>query len=276
MNVKEAMNFLNENAGNGLYKIFVPSIGKHLSFKTIKTGQFKSLCKIAIDDNVNFMSAMVRTIKDLCVDDIDIDSLNEIDEVCIITNIIHNNSIATEKYIITCNNTECGYAFKMPINLQKYADSLEKIKVEAHEKEITHNNITYKFMLNLPNMKAVVGSSKFIKDVMNQALKTAKKKEQDTDSAFYITAMYAENLEIFNFIKKLYINDNEISGLQQMSFVEAIEFIENIPIEVVDELAKCINENFSEISNAMTNQVSCPKCGVEFREVVNVENFFMR
>ena len=258
---------LNANNGQHIYKIYIPSLKKEMSFKLMNTGQIKSISKLAMDEStLEFKLSQLGIIQELCLDEsFNIEKITDVDFISILTGLRINNVLEDLKLTVTCgvceekfNNTvNMGNIIKKCIEYVPKHFTLEK-EVNGIKFKIEYGDAFYANHINVENVMNSVTVNENIDD--NEKVKTN----------FTIYPM--------QFIKEIYINNTNIE-FNKLNMEEMLDVIDEFPPYVLfgeDGLLKTVTKNIEKdkIDNFF-EKIECPKCkNLIMGGLDDFENFF--
>jgi hypothetical protein len=262
MDINDALNMLNENKGGHLYNVYIPSHKKEYSFKQMTVAQHKTMAKMAIEDSDGFAKFLLALIMDLYQgeEEINFNNITEIDKNYILYAIKVNNSNAPLTLSLKCGN--CGEKFE---HSPKVEDVLNRdVNIENTFLEGKHNGHYVKIEIGLPSVQENLIYGEFCKNI-DKDLKTEDEKRKRA----YFIASYEMFLMC---IKRVFINEDEISGFDQLSIEKKLKLIDSLSIECLD--VKDIQDYLKSQYDKISYKINCTHCEHEFEDMMQADNFF--
>ena len=257
MNLSDAFNMLEENKGNHLYDVLIPSTGQKISFEPLTVGQHKSVAKMAIDDEDKFDTVLSALIVTLSNGQIKLNEITEIDKIAILYQIKQNNSPEPLKINLNCIDCESKFSVQPPI------DAVVKQIDLGFSTSKKVNNMEFDIVFKMPSVMDNLQYSQYCNE-------RSENMNDDEKSKF---GFFIASYEMFLlFVDKISINKKEITDFKENPISERIEFIDKLPDGVinVEELAAFVNDKYEECGY----KAKCPKCNYEFENLFSPENFF--
>ena len=263
MTLEDAVKILSENNASSLFEAKVPSTGQVLQFRPMTVGVRKSLAKFAIgeeskDGMVKFQTAKMAMLKTLCTTPIDEKTITVPDFISLLASVRSNSSIDDLILNMTCGGLDCGKKFTHRIDFDEIIKKCSefKFKTSAHEfKDKAGRN--YKMVLTYPS-------------ALDAFAMDAQEMEPEV---FKLTYPYI-------FVKRIFINDNEIENFSARTMTERMLVIDGLPGEILyntleNNLYKVVYEEYGT-DNVMNlyGELKCPGCHKNMEGVVTSDNFF--
>lgn len=219
------------------YDVYIPSLDKDLKFKQLTTEQLKSLLKTAVGSpiyNTDFILAFNNIIKDNCLDkDVNTDNFTIYDKLFILF-----------KTKIECISPDYTFYFtdeeisefnlsdeSSTISLLNHYNNFRNKGKKITNKTIQSNNITIE--CSLPTLDI---ENKFEKELHSDNIydDLTTKDLQDIIGDTFIN-------EISKFINSITVDGN-IHDLTTESFTNRVKIIEKMPVNIVNDIIKYIEE----------------------------------
>jgi len=268
MNVNDFIKVLEEENGNSLYDVFVPSKNSTLKFRYLTVAEIKSISKMVLNEGDDEYIALCSMIIKSCASPLTLDDFTDFDRIALLIGIRANN-FPDEKYTISC--PKCKTEFTTVLN---YNNLLEKLKpIETKELEVKKDAIKYKFIIGDPSVKKVIEFKESIKIF----IELEKENEDHSETVEEELGDFISDYSSFIFIKELYINDEILEGYNELSFMDKFKLFSNFPTIVYDKLSKKTEELDNNLSEILNEQIVCinPDCKHTESFFVDIEDFFM-
>jgi len=272
MNVKEAIQLLNESNGMHVYDIYIPSIQKEVSFKPITTGQQKSLSKFSMNVdtfNLDYEFMKLGLFDELKVSDEKIKSedLTELDMVCFLAGIRLNNVM--EPLEIICKCGECDNKFEFKIDLETVIEKCKKIELKEFLIKTTIDDIKYELTVRYPSYKSLIELEEYI-TLLSKEL--SYNHDQSVESRLFMKPAF--------FIYDLNINDSKIEDFNNLDFLSKIEIYNNLPPTLTimgdNSILNLLLTKFNlKETSSILDIIKCPKCKHELEGVLTNDSFFI-
>jgi hypothetical protein len=272
MDIKDAVGILNQSQGGHTYDVYVPSL-------------VKTLNKFAMDDEDNFYKALSALIKDLSNNQVELNQINEIDRVLILSAIKKNNTTSPELIEVTC--PECKEKYEHPLSIDNYDDDenlqkkIEKVELEYELPDKTamslvlglptvEEQIAFKmFIAKKKKARLIAERNKFSKGMSAEDKELALRKAQASEEIFY-----AKN-SLFLFLRDLTIDDNNISGITSARINDRITLFDQLPGDLKGEIIEKVSKGYQKtLEHFMEYKVTCVHCEHEHVEEVSISHFF--
>lgn len=282
MNLEEAKKLLSSSP-NHVFKFKVKSLNKEFSFRSLNIAEIKTLAKVAISSEENYIDYQIlkmSILSELCLSkDFEYSKLTDIDFIAICAGLKESNLPEPARMSIICNNEiekdgkkeQCKNNIIFDIDFKYILENYEKYEFKniEFEKVSLINGKKFKFILADPLMVDTLSFKNYI-DYFDEN-KDEKLKEKSTIAAYI-------NYPI-QFIKELYIDNKKIDNFKDESFIDRIIFFENfIPSDILNGdngLIEFTFKNFNDkrLSN-LFKSVKCNKCKDEKVGVFTFDSFF--
>jgi hypothetical protein len=256
---KNAILALDEISQTFKVDIWIPSKKKYFSFKEIDTKQQKELLGSAMDNsvyNTSFINVFYDILKSNYLGDNknDVDGFTVYDKSCIAIHL--KNKISSKLNVIF--DEKNNVTSKIDLN-----SIVEKFKnYTTPEKEIIkilNNNISLSIELSVPSIFEELQHDK-------QMLKTHKKSNQaknNEDVKDIISDAFI--METSKYIKKLYINDNEVD-LSLDRIDQKVKLIEKLPSALIQKVLDQISKWKKDIDDILLVEHE------DYKKVINIDS----
>jgi hypothetical protein len=263
MNIDAISQALDTGLSTSVYEIFVPSMKRKVPFKPLLTGQCKTMAKIMIEANekpLDTFKAVLGMIQSTCMEeDIDMNSMNELDRVKIMLEFYMNNNILKD-FDLDC--PKCGFKNKIDINLAGIVSKMEDMDIDP----VTFNNG------QVNELNAVVEIPKL--PIMYRFYELVQEGKVEADE---IVGCFISSLNLTFENKE--VEPIDISLTDYDNIGEYLEAIRIIPFVIMqnEELGQSVFELITDkLDNVMSGddiEHNCSQCGTSFGEVASAQNF---
>lgn len=250
MDLNQAKLLLQENNANSSYDIYVPSYKKHLPFKHMTVGQYKSMAKAAIEGLEKLDQFFSALMEELSHGEVSSREINKVDKLYILAGIKYKN--ANPQTDITLKCRKCESALE-DVNILENLDNTIEFKTETIEYKI--GELDVKMVISLPSVYDEIEFELYIKDIFE---KTEEKAEYER--------------KLLN-IRSICINGNEIDDWLDYSVTERLHLLDNISSDYFD-LATVNDCIFEQLKTTIVD-IECSKCGTKNKYISSPEDFFL-
>ena len=264
-----------------LYKIFIPSLKTDYCFLPLTVGQKKTISKFLLQnssdsEDLDTYKALVAMISNLCQDQLDLNSINEIDKTLILAEIYRNNTLEMPKYSITCN--QCKNEYIHQLNLDSFIEKLKAADLSNKEFKITKSDVEFKFIFAIPSIISVVNYQEYIKNKKEEILKNQLILEEEKLKilANYNEYSYKNEYPVL-FVKEVYLNEEKVEGYSELSLEKKFEFFDDFEKDLIfgnDGLYINLISDYSDIVKSLHYVFECPNCKLQISEILSFESFF--
>jgi len=272
MNVKEAIQLLNESKGMHVYDVFIPSVQKEISFKPITTGQQKTLSKFSMNANTfnldyEFMKLALFDELKISNEPITSNDLTELDMVCFLAGIRLNNIM--EPLEIICKCGECDNKFEFKIDLDTVIQKCKGLDQKEFLIKTTIDDIRYELTIKYPTYKSLIELEEYI-NLLSKEL--SYNEDQTIESRLFLKPAF--------FIYDLKINEVEVENFNTLDFLSKIEMYNELPptLTILGEnsILNLLLTKFNlQETSSILNIIKCPKCKHELEGVLSNDSFFI-
>lgn len=239
-NIQDILTQLDRVNSSYSYDVWIPSLGKDVSFKEMTTAQQKRIIKSIIDSpvyNSEFIKACYTIIKENCDDKtIEVDKFTIIDKLLILLK-MRSVSIGNEMTVKIKSKISKGTEVKSKVNLEKiYTDS---VKIVKNISPIVIEKDKFKIECSVPNILSEYNIEKYIQNKHGEEeIKTNAQLRKNVGEKF-IT-------ELSKYINKLTIEDTEIV-FEDISWKDKINILEKLPSKIMEDVYMYIETITKEI-----------------------------
>lgn len=276
MDINKALNILEQNNGTSTVDIFVPSLKRNVSFKPITIGKVKSISQMFLNNGFDSDLHVILTsiMLDLCVEDLKLKDLCEIDRVRILMELYTYNNFSDNEYEIDCSNEGCTHQVSMKVDLTTLYDKFDEVEEEI-VKDFNISGIDYKITFHYPSLDLVLKYKKFIEDTKTVLLNDVDSNfsEEDTYKIEFYMMKYSNLL----FIKDIQLNGENIDGFRNLSIADRNAIIDNLPPKILQYVENDIiqNDHF-KMPRFLDVVTTCPKCNKgKMKLDLTIEDFFL-
>ena len=271
MDFKSAQFILEKSNSDYFYDIFIPSLNKKLQFKSMTTGQRKSISKLSINSSeeydIKYEFHKLNLFDTLLINknEADSNSLREIDLISFLAGLRLNNVVDKLELSITCS--KCKHSFSYIIDLEKIIEKCKNYKVKELLHTIKDNNrkIEYEFLLSDPFYQNIIQYNAYVQATIKDL--NYRKQEVLLDELY---------LKPLLFINGLKINNEAIQDWNDLSFVNKIEFLNTLSPDITDNLTDKIQEEFkSSLNELIFDTITCNLCQDNKEGVITSDIFFV-
>lgn len=269
MNSKDSIiNFLTELEAELKYNVYIPSLDKEVLFKQLTTEQLKLILQTAINStiyNTDFILTINNIIKQNCLDvDVDTNTLTIFDKLFFIfkTKI---ECISPEYNFIFTDDEINEYSLEngtYSANIVDHFNTFKNTKPPL-EKEFTNGNFKIKCALPTLNIE-----SKLEEELHTNITSTDTLTEQEMQNIVGETFVS----ELAKFINSITINDT-LHDLNTLSFKDRTSIIEKIPVSIINDIIKYI-ENYKNIIDGLLSYTFVTDKGVAFERSFPIDATF--
>lgn len=268
MNINEAINLIKENEGAHTYTCHLPTLDKTVSFRPLTVSELKSVAKISIDGE-DLYTGLTALMQILCINDLDMTQLSEIDKTKALLTIKVANQLGDDVYNLTCNECDANFNYDVPIlNLieNNFNEPAKSIKLSLNA-----NNIKYDLTISIPSLKLSAMYSKFVEGVTKQ-ISESNYTEQQSQEIMLHMIRYGNLI----FVKELFINDEIIEGFDSDTPLDKRNSIlDMLPGKIIQKINETIeNEPSFDLQSKLTCDIICPKCKTPSKLVIDLLDFF--
>ncbi len=266
--LKDAIKLIKENESSHCYSCYLPSLNREVSFRPLTVSELKSVAKISIDEDEMY-TGLTALLQILCIEDLDMSSITEIDKTRALLTVKVANGIGEDEYNITCKACDVKFNYTLPI-----ADAIENFKEEPKEREVITNinNIEYKLLLGMPSLELTAIYNSFTNNVRKSIEENDYDDEQKSDIMIHLLK-YANML----FVKKIFINNEEIEEFtNEIKLDIRNEIIDVLPANIIEKVnAVIVDEESYDINSKLSFPIICPKCKLKSTMSIQLTDFFM-
>ena len=281
LDINAVLSMMEDSSGESISEIYIPSLEKSVSFKPLTVGMQKSISKMSLDYDldIDYQFIKLSILQTLCMDDeINFNSLTEIDFIDMLAQLRVNNFTEPVKLVINCG--KCSKQFNMDVNMEQIIKSCKKFENKSLvvEKKITIKDKETIFKFELQE-STIISNLEYLKYI-----EVINKEEQEVVN-INNSRVLAYPLK---FIKNIYINDQqivkqdngEILNFSQLSMIEKIDFIDNLPPKLYSEkrdgvLQTTLQEFPPQRLLNLFPKVKCPYCKNKMEGVLTNDSFFI-
>jgi len=282
MDINQAKEILAKNNGAHINKIFVPSLKEDISFLPLTIGQKKTIAKIIIQNNtknedIDSYNILLAVINSLSQNKIDFSKITEFDRILIITEIIQNNFLDTPTYNIKCGQCKNEYTHKLDLN--NFSKGLKEIKViNTEEYNFVDNDNNIKIEYNLPSVEDILKYKVYLNDRKSIIKASVEITDEQKENILKNIDDYSFNNEYpVMFIKKVFINDDEIEKFNELSIKEKLEFFDVFDYNAFfgeKGIFSMISIKYENITDKLLYDYNCPFCKNIIKEILDYKSFF--
>lgn len=280
MKLKDAIKILNQNNGQHIDQIYIPSAGRNIMFKPLTTADVKTLTRNnlfdAFDLNVELLKLGLfdkLLNEDLSSEGINCHTITQLDYLAFLIGMrqMLDNNLS---YTFTCR--KCDKKFKHVVKLnEEFGDIIRNFEPKSETLELTdESGQIYKFEMENFTMEQYL----YYRYTMN------KLKDHDQANPDVINEnVYTRPIL---YVKKIFINDEEIEDWTNALFPHKLSLFNSISPSVTIGPAKdgndtsvskfvadtFIEEELDKKIRALT--VTCPSCKQEYRGIFSFDGFF--
>jgi len=266
--LKDAIKLIKENESSHCYSCYLPGLDKEVSFRPLTVSELKSVAKISIDEEEMY-TGLTALLHILCIEDLDMSNITEIDKTRALLTIKVANNIGEDEYNITCKSCNTKFNYVLPIT-----DIIENFKETPKERTVTTtiNDIEYKLILGMPSLELTSIYNNFTEDVRKSVENNNYDDEQQTNILLHLLK-YSSML----FVKKIFINDNEVEEFSSETKLDVRnEIIDVLPANIIDKVNDIIAEEESyDINLKLSFPMMCPKCKLKSTMSIQLTDFFV-
>jgi hypothetical protein len=266
MKVNDALSILKNHKGSHCCSCYIPSLKREVGFRPITVSELKSLAKMSVDDS-EFAVALNAVIQLLCLEELDFTKLTEIDKAHILINIKRANHLGDDAYKINCGFCQAGFVYQLDIDtlLGQLQDAPEPKEIEKQD-----GSNKFKFIINVPSIDVASKNTKFL-NILTESMT----KENYTQEEQEAVRVYMLKCSTLLFIREIYINDEQIEDMDEMTFEQRTELLDLLPASILNDLMKIIIEEPKyNLMQHLTVDIICPQCQKKFPLLVNLIDFF--
>jgi len=246
--VNDVLQILETLENSNLYDIYIPSLDRKISFKTLTTEQLKNLLKTVVDSpvyNTEFITNFNKIVKINSADDsINVNNLTIFDKVLIFLKTRIEN--ISSEYISTLSedeikqyNLEKDFQFK--IDLQKIYDEIIDENKKFEPLLVEDNSIS--LTCTLPS----IGTENKLEHELHQNVKFDIRTPSELREVIGNTFIN----EVTKYVAKLSIDGKELD-LTQLDFKKRIKIVEKIPTTIIKNVLAYIESYKKYVSNKLT------------------------
>jgi len=206
--------------------VYIPSLARTVNFKSINTGQQKTLLKAAVDNPVfqtRFIIALYSIIQENCTEKSIIQNLTTVDSIAIAVQLrVFTNGV---DHVITQNNR------KYKVNLQ---DIIDKVKTIPTTQDITVAETPFTINVTSPLFVEQYNLEKQLreKSLNDQQIMSAQLTDTIGDAFIGEVSKYIKEITVFH------DNNEQIIGYKSLPFAKRHAILEKIPTTAIKGVLK--------------------------------------
>ncbi len=242
-NIQDILTQLDRVNSSYSYDVWIPSLGKDVSFKEMTTAQQKRIIKSIIDSpvyNSEFIKACYTIIKENCDDKtIEVDKFTIIDKLLILLK-MRSVSIGNE-IEVQLKSELLDKEIKSTINIDTVYDKCLETISHIKDTQIIESGITVDCCL--PNILTEYKLEKQLHSLWDKEKYETREQIQNSVGEKFVS-------EIAKFIRQITIADN-VYNLEEMDFKDRLQIIEKLPSKLLKEIFKYIQQCSDAINSIL-------------------------
>jgi hypothetical protein len=270
MQVEEFIKLLEEQTGNGVHQVYIPSLDTKKKFKYLTVADLKTVSKTLLDSNGSSEYLTLSSlIVSLCIEELDLKKLTEYDRIAILLQIRANN-FEEEEYTITC--PECKTKVTIKLDISKMLDKLKKLSTTNFTYE--DKNLKLEFTISDPSIQNLIEFKEYM-----EAFKKLKDENEEEDFDDDLFEVFASEFSQLIFVKAIKVNDQVLSDYEELDFMKKFKLINSFSTKVYQKLNSELEKYTStyDYYDLVRTKITCinPECKVENDFFVDIDDFFV-
>jgi hypothetical protein len=283
MEVKDIVVALKQKVSTEIFDIFIPSIGKPLSFRPINVGEQKSFSKMLLnykDNPAIIYKSMLGLIKTLCLSkELDFHKIDEIDRMKIIIAMCARNYFFND---IKLPCPKCKEQITLKIDLSKLGESIDNFGDHSTTFEYSTNTNKYSFVIGIPYVQLMSEIEEWVEK--HQEPIEASETESTDKKIHHFEQLFSSEDTMKAFVKSFEIsNISDETKKEKVDFTgfalkDIIEICNIIPTEIFyseNGVMRIIAEKFLKPLFTLGQDITCDKCQNTIPAGFSLQLFFI-